>query len=210
MRLVNHVILDFESKTDTRNYSYWLSSFVDSQSTHVFLSYNTLHSKYTSSIGTGNKSYIFKNNTKFTILAPTTIHSKGLHAGFNLLKNNPLKSLPFVVSWSNLINSNFIRKERVYTKLKYSRTPGYDIVSGGSAVILAGFIGFLVSEKYGIELVDSGDFYYLWMYAVFLCFMVRPLLTSLSVNESIWSLLSPRHIITHFITVTSLILKYFK
>lgn len=61
----------------------------------------------------------------------------------------------------NLINTNFLRKERIYTKLKYSRTPGYDIVSGGAAVILAGFLGFLVSEKYGIELPDSGDFYYL-------------------------------------------------
>ena len=61
----------------------------------------------------------------------------------------------------NLINTNFLRKERIYTKLKYSRTPGYDIVSGGAAVILAGFLGFLVSEKFGIELADSGDFYYL-------------------------------------------------
>ena len=61
----------------------------------------------------------------------------------------------------NLINTNFLRKERIYTKLKYSRTPGYDIVSGGAAVILAGFLGFLVSEKFGIELPDSGDFYYL-------------------------------------------------
>lgn len=61
----------------------------------------------------------------------------------------------------NSVNINFIRKERIYTKLKYSRTPGYDIVSGGSAVLLAGFLGFLASEKFGIELVDSGDFYYL-------------------------------------------------
>jgi hypothetical protein len=28
-------------------------------------------------------------------------------------------------------NFNFLRKERLYTKLKYSRCPQYDIVSGG-------------------------------------------------------------------------------
>ena len=57
-----------------------------------------------------------------------------------------------------LINTNVLRKERLYTKLKYSRSPAYDIVSGGSAALLSGFIGFLVSEKFGFELVDSGDF----------------------------------------------------
>jgi len=37
----------------------------------------------------------------------------------------------------------------MYTKLKYSRVPQYDIVSGGSAALLAGFLGFLISEKFG-------------------------------------------------------------
>ena len=48
----------------------------------------------------------------------------------------------------NLTNINFLRRERLYTKLKYSRSPAYDIVSGGAAALLAGFLGFLVSEKY--------------------------------------------------------------
>ena len=65
---------------------------------------------------------------------------------------------------NSLINVNFLRKERLYTKLKYSRSPAYDIVSGGSAALLAAFLGFLISEKYGFELPDSGDFYYLFMY----------------------------------------------
>jgi hypothetical protein len=30
-----------------------------------------------------------------------------------------------------MFNINFLRKERLYTKLKYSRCPQYDIVSGG-------------------------------------------------------------------------------
>ena len=85
---------------------------------------------------------------------------------------------------NSLININFIRKERLYTKLKYSRSPAYDIVSGGSAALLAAFLGFLISEKYGFELVDSGDFYYLFMYFVFMSFSLKPLAHSLSHNES--------------------------
>jgi hypothetical protein len=61
----------------------------------------------------------------------------------------------------------------MYTKLKYSRTPQYDIVSGGSAALLAGFLGFLITEKFGFELVDSGDFYFLFMYIVFISFFGR-------------------------------------
>ena len=60
----------------------------------------------------------------------------------------------------SLVNINLLRKEELYTKLKYSRSPAFDIVSGGAAAILAGLLGFLVTEKFGIELVDSGDFYY--------------------------------------------------
>ena len=68
----------------------------------------------------------------------------------------------------NLFNINFLKKEKMYTKLKYSRTPQYDIVSGGAAALLAGFLGFLITEKFGFELVDSADFYFLFMYLVFL------------------------------------------
>jgi hypothetical protein len=57
-------------------------------------------------------------------------------------------------------------------------------VSGGAAVILAGFLGFLVSEKFGLELVDSGDFYFFGMYVVFITFSIRPLLTILTPSTS--------------------------
>jgi len=66
----------------------------------------------------------------------------------------------------------------LYTKLKYSRTPAYDIVSGGSAALFSGFLGFLICEKFGFEMLDSGDFYFCFMYAVFLLFFMRLLLKS--------------------------------
>lgn len=58
-------------------------------------------------------------------------------------------------------------------------------MSGGLAALFAGFIGFLISEKFGIELVDSGDFYTAFMYVVFISFATRPLLRILSKNTSL-------------------------
>lgn len=74
----------------------------------------------------------------------------------------------------------FLKKEKLYTKLKYSRSPQYDIVSGGVAALFSAFIGFLISEKFGIELVDSGDFYIVFMYGVFITFSVRPIVRMVS------------------------------
>jgi hypothetical protein len=83
-----------------------------------------------------------------------------------------------------LFDINFLRKERIYTKLKYSRVPQYDIVSGGAAALFAGFLGFLICEKFGFELVDSGDFYFLFMYLVFLFFFIRLFLKITDANQS--------------------------
>ena len=82
---------------------------------------------------------------------------------------------------------NLLRKEKIYTKLKYSRCPQYDIVSGGVAAILAGFIGFLICEKFGLELLDSGDFYFAFMYAVIICFSIRPILRSINRFSTVWN-----------------------
>ena len=91
-----------------------------------------------------------------------------------------------------ILTIHFLKKERLYTNLHYSRSPAYDIVSGGAAALLAGFMCFLISEKYGFELVDSGDFYYLFMYIVFLAFSVRPLLTSFDVKYNLFQIFSLR------------------
>lgn len=115
-----------------------------------------------------------------------------------------------LITWLNLVNVNFLRKERLYTKLKYSRSPAFDIVSGGAAALLAGFIGFLISEKFGYELPDSGDFYYLFMYLVFAAFSVRPLLISSDSSKGFWHAFSPKRAITFYVSLLQLILKRFK
>lgn len=127
---------------------------------------------------------------------PTVTLSKPqLNALYSALPSNPAyeKHLKITNLTYALFDINFIKKERLYTKLKYSRSPAYDIVSGGSAALLAGFIGFLVSEKFGIELVDSGDFYIGFMYAVFISFFIRPLLRILSEKDTLWSVVSPNY-----------------
>ena len=125
-----------------------------------------------------------------------------------LLESSLLKLANFRLSELNTFSSshentniNFLRKERLYTKLKYSRSPAYDIVSGGAAAILAGFLGFLISEKYGFELVDSGDFYFLFMYIVFFSFSIRPLLTSISSNSPISTIFSLKPVISYYLTL---------
>ena len=86
----------------------------------------------------------------------------------------------------------------------------YDIVSGGSAALLAAFLGFLISEKYGFEMVDSGDFYFLFMYLVFISFSVRPLLTTLDSSDSASSIFSLKPVATYFLNLVYLLLKKLK
>jgi hypothetical protein len=110
----------------------------------------------------------------------------------------------------NLLNVNFLRKERLYTKLKYSRSPAFDIVSGGMAALLAGFIGFLISEKFGYELADSGDFYYAFMYVVFLAFSLRPLLTVSDSTKGFIDALSFKRVVVFYVNLVKLALNKFK
>lgn len=108
----------------------------------------------------------------------------------------------------SLFDIHFLRKERLYTKLKYSRCPQYDIVSGGFAALLAGFIGFLISEKFGIELVDSGDFYNAFMYAVFASFSLLPLIRIYSKNNTPYSPISLKYLYLFLSDVIVLLLRF--
>jgi len=110
--------------------------------------------------------------------------------------------------WS-IFDINFLKKEKLYTKLKYSRSPAYDIVSGGVAALFSGFLGFLISEKFGIELVDSGDFYTFFMYCVFLTFSLRPFLRILSKDNTIYHFFSYKFLLNYLIILLNFIIKFF-
>ena len=193
MRYANHIVLDFENSKKNQNSQYWVFKFINQQPlepsfiTHVKV-----------------LDILISGQTKFNQQGVEESNLSNLLNPSELSYNNHLNTT------LNLININFLRKEKLYTKLKYSRSPAYDIVSGGAAALFAGFLGFLVSEKFGFELVDSGDFYFLTMYIVFLCFSLRPLLTTTESTKSVWSSLSIYNIFLFYVEVISLFFRSFK
>ena len=219
MRLPSHLTLDFERKNNMS--TNWLTKLVPLKLGTTELSQNPLSyatfKKFiprnsTSSILNTADRYTLKHNNQTGIAAGINENSYYQHI-FTKLRTILQNSKPSLINSSlltNVVNINFLRKERLYTKLKYSRSPAYDIVSGGAAALLAGFIGFLISEKYGFELVDSGDFYYLFMYLVFLSFSLRPLLTSIHYSEGLLTTLSIKFVIEYYALILYFILTKFK
>ena len=167
MRYANHIILDFENSNQIQNSQYWVSKFIQHPLEPSFLKYVKVLDIIVSGQTKFNQQPDSKPTLTLLVSSPQTSTSNKLNTVLSM------------------ININFLRKEKLYTKLKYSRSPAYDIVSGGAAALFAGFLGFLISEKFGFELVDSGDFYFLTMYVVFLCFSLRPLLTTIEPTKSV-------------------------
>jgi hypothetical protein len=132
---------------------------------------------------------------------------KRLLKNFSIKKKTPAYKTNLL--WS-LFDINFLRKERIYTKLKYSRVPQYDIVSGGAALLFGGFLGFLICEKFGFELIDSGDFYFLFMYVVFLCFSLRLFFRIMDGENSSWNVISLKWLIYFYLTLITLINNFIK
>jgi len=196
--------MDFSFKKNNYLLPYWVFKFTDvNQKKPLFLNDINISTLSQPKLNTGNWTAFLKNKL--------TSPNQTLNNNTQLLDNINRSSVPTLIqpnqntyTSENLVNINFLRYERLYTKLKYSRSPAYDIVSGGAAALLAGFLGFLISEKFGFELVDSGDFYYLFMYIVFGVFLLKPLLYISNVNTSILSTLSYRNIVNFFIKITLL------
>jgi len=119
----------------------------------------------------------------------------------NLIKSK-LKTSTTPLTFSELPSERsvfyFLRKEKIYTKLKYSRCPQYDIVSGGIAALFSAFLGFLICEKFGLELLDSGDFYFVFMYAVFATFLLRPFVKILNITKNAYSILSMKYLYSFY------------
>lgn len=72
------------------------------------------------------------------------------------------------------MNTFYLKKFKTYTKLKYSRTPGVDVAASAIAAFLAGLIGFILTEKAGFELLDSGDIFYTFLYIILCVLIVHP------------------------------------
>lgn len=85
---------------------------------------------------------------------------------FFLHWNSSMSVITSPKTQSGLFTIYFLKKEVYYTKLKYSRVPQFDTSSGAVASFLSGMYGFLVCEKFGFELLDSGDFLFFVVYLV--------------------------------------------
>lgn len=197
MRYPNHIILDVVKFNNTNITSNWTSSYKSflTKKTHI------------------NNTLCVLNNIKLssksiTNLNTSTVQMKSSVTIPMLKTSNPSQKKSTSLLWS-LFDINFLKKEKIYTKLKYSRSPQYDIVSGGVAALFAGFLGFLISEKFGIELVDSGDFYTFFMYIVFLCFATRPFFRILSKKNTLYHFISLKYLIDYIYTIIFLIFNFF-
>jgi len=147
------------------------------------------------------KYFISKKNSTTKLINPKVRLPKTTTDNTSVRSNSLLGSL---------FDINFLKREKLYTKLKYSRSPQYDIISGGVAALFSCFLGFLISEKFGIELVDSGDFYTFFMYCVFFSFSLRPLVKILNKEDSYWGVLSYKHLFDYLTTIIIFILRTLK
>lgn len=117
----------------------------------------------------------FSNNLLILNYYNTTKSTLNIYNNFGKYYFNDNLSDTFLYKFLNLNNFYLFifKKEKIYTKLKYSRVPQVDIASGSVASLFAGLIGFLVTEKFGFELLDSGDFYVLIVYVLFILSFIR-------------------------------------
>ena len=209
MSFPSHLIMDFNFKSGLVKSPYWilnLSNFKECNPNFIDeINFKTLHK---SKLTTYSWIHFLQHNQPTNHNA-LKLQISNLFSSERLINDNFSKTKT-TYTLNNSVNINFLRYERLYTKLKYSRSPAFDIVSGGAAALLAGFLGFLISEKFGFELVDSGDFYYLFMYGVFGAFLFKPLLYIINVKNSLTSVLSPRFTFKFFIKLFLLFFKNIK
>jgi len=165
MKFPNHIMIDINKGNINTSTQYWALKYVNRLTSSPFLVENFYSKKKLLT----SKSNTTSNNLFTT--TPTKVNVSKLFKQPQYL-NSIDKQRVSSKLWS-LFNIYFLRKERIYTKLKYSRVPQYDIVSGGLAMLLCGFLGFLICEKFGFELLDSGEFYMLFMYIVFTSFFIK-------------------------------------
>jgi len=199
MRYPNHVILDVQTHQTRPANPSWATSYQKKVHLEVHLLQDLINFYRGSKKSYSFKHPILEKNITTSLKQPTVLINA--QSDTTPRQNNIL--------W-DIFNINFLRKEKIYTKLKYSRCPQYDIVSGGVAALFSGFIGFLICEKFGLELLDSGDFYTFFMYVVFASFSLRPLLRILSNTETEWHFMSYKYLYTFLRDLTIITVKTFK
>jgi hypothetical protein len=207
MKFPSNIILDWNSDFNNNTSRYWLFSFLllKKKNSKIFLIKTRSNNLFSKKIK--NSTVVYKFISDFFI-SNAKKKKKYLKKLNKILSSSNCNNFKTSTLW-NFFDINFIRKEKIYTKLKYSRVPQYDIVSGGAAALFAGFLGFLICEKFGFELLDSGDFYTAVMYFVFFCFFSRIFLRIFSNYENVWNVLSFKWFFLFYKTIINLIFSIF-
>jgi hypothetical protein len=77
-----------------------------------------------------------------------------------------------------------LRKLQIpHNKLKYTRTPSFDIVSSGIAALFSAFLGAMICDKFGMELLDSADFFTLYIFCISLLLPLNVILSVLTLTD---------------------------
>lgn len=125
-------------------------------------------------------------------------------SNFNSLKLKNKQQKGFLNTLSDC-NIYIIKKERIYTKLKYSRVPQFDIASGAIASLVAALFGFMVTEKFGFELLDSGDFYTVIMYLIFVILIIKNVANLIDSSDNKLKLLSLKNVLDFYLKLIKLL-----
>jgi hypothetical protein len=81
-----------------------------------------------------------------------------------------------------------LRKLQIpHNKLKYTRTPSFDIVSSGIAALFSAFLGAMICDKFGMELLDSGDFFTLYIFCISLLLPLNAILSVMTLTDETFS-----------------------
>lgn len=92
-----------------------------------------------------------------------------------------------------LDENDSLRKLQIpHNKLKYTRTPSFDIVSGGIAALFSAFLGAMICDKFGMELLDSADFFTLYIFCISVLLPLNAILSVVIItDESYPSFIKP-------------------
>ena len=125
-------------------------------------------------------------------------------------KKSSYTDYKFNIKQSTWLKSTYYKKERYYTKLKYSRVPQFDVTSGAIASLMGALLGFMITEKFGLELLDSGDFFFVFIYILFMISIIRLYWRMVNLSDSKYYIFSPMYVYNYFNSIFFIINNYWK
>lgn len=87
-----------------------------------------------------------------------------------------------------LDENDSLRKLQIpHNKLKYTRTPSFDIVSSGIAALFSAFLGAMICDKFGMELLDSADFFIIYIFCISILLPLNAILSVVTLTDELYT-----------------------